>query len=114
MIETFDAYAGIFDSMKQPLTIESFSKQTRSLAGDNVKGEKHTLNVVEPIVPNSNPNITYPSMDGGYYETASLMWISRHDEFDKGTKVKTKNEEYEVTAKAGIICPGLFYYTIKR
>ncbi|UQS85781.1 hypothetical protein MOO46_07560 (plasmid) [Apilactobacillus apisilvae] len=112
MIETFNDFSFMFNKLKQPLTITKVDTNGVDEDGYPTKSEQ-SIDVVEPIINSQNPNTSSTNIDGGYYSTTTLYWVSRHGEFDKETKVKTNENEYKVTAKAEVL-PKLFYYTIKK
>ncbi|CAI2679534.1 hypothetical protein [Apilactobacillus apinorum] len=113
MIQTFGAYKFMFNRLKQPLTITKHSQNGYDDAGYPIKTSQESLQVNEPIVNSQNPNMTFPSMDGGQYSTDTLYWISRHGDFTKEDQVKSEDGEYKVTGRAKVL-PKLFFYTIKR
>lgn len=115
MFETFDNYAFMFDTWKQPLKITSYVDGRIDESGYPIQGTEKSIDVVEPIINTQNPNYVPNNGEAGQYTSISTNWVSRHGEFNKGTKVlvKSTNIEYKVINKAEVL-PKLFYYAIKK
>lgn len=76
-------------------------------------GEEKKLK--EPIVNQSNPNISYQNVSGGQLETGQLTWISKLENVPKNTEIELENgEKYKTTGAGQDITAGLTYYPIQK
>lgn len=72
------------------------------------------VEVNEPLVNQSNPNINFRSITGGELEVGSMYWVSKLEDVKKGDHVLLDNEKkYTVVGIAQDIAGGLTIYSLK-
>ncbi|USS94004.1 hypothetical protein M8332_06875 (plasmid) [Fructilactobacillus ixorae] len=90
----------MFNKLKQPLQIKY--------------NDGNTEKVVEPLINNSDPNLTFVNQAGGQLGTGTMIWISRLINVPRQTEVKTESgTTYKVMTSGQDLIAGLFYYQLE-
>lgn len=116
--QNFDNFNFMFDEGKQPLTVTIIENNDgeRDQHGDPLPRSKKTYHVDEPIINNTNPNLTYTNTDGGQQSTMSTVWESKAIKgAPRNTIVKDSHgHEFRVVGSLKVSFTGLFYYQLKE
>ena len=119
MFQNFNQFGFMFDRLAQPLKVyvpvDGKKRNKLGLPATSDDAYEKPLSVTEPIVSNSNPNLTYHNAGGGQVSVGELYWTSKHDGYPLGTKVQTSDgHEYKVISHGLDMPAGLTYYQVQE
>ncbi|MEJ6401031.1 hypothetical protein [Nicoliella lavandulae] len=108
----------MFDRLSQPITVDipySNSKK-RDAHGKPIIDKGQTLELNEPIVNDSNPNLTFTNQPGGQQPQATMYWESKAvKNAPKGTVIKTADlGSFETVSSGQVVTADIVYYQLKR
>jgi len=105
----------MYDQLAQPLTIRvPTGGQTRDTLGLPSPEYQPDIQVNEPLVSNSDPNLTYHNAGGGQISVGNLYWESRTVGRPIGTLVITQQgQQYKVVSHGLDAAANLTYYQVQ-
>lgn len=112
----FNQFTFMYDQLAQPLTVRvPNGSNERDKRGLPVIGYKPDITVNEPLISNSDPNLTYHNAGGGQLAVGSMYWESRTTGYPLGTVVVTKtNHQYKVISHGLDVAANLTYYQVQE